>query len=65
MRSRIFAMGSRRLIVAAAGLCMTAFFHYRVEHGFGREIAHWRSLISHRRLAVSVSCASGLGGVCS
>jgi L,D-transpeptidase catalytic domain len=27
MRSRIFAMGNRRMIVAAAGLCMTAFFH--------------------------------------
>jgi hypothetical protein len=27
MRSRIFAIGSRRTIVAAAGLCMTAFFH--------------------------------------
>ena len=32
---------------------------------FRREIAHWRSLISHSRLAVFVSCASGLGGVCS
>src|SRR5438046_7478239 len=30
---------------------------------FRREIAHRRSLISHSRLAVSVSCASGLGGV--
>src|ERR1700730_5443993 len=27
MRSRIFAIGSRRTIVAAAGLCLTAFFH--------------------------------------
>jgi hypothetical protein len=26
-RSRIFAIGRRRLIVAAAGLCITAFFH--------------------------------------
>jgi hypothetical protein len=32
---------------------------------FCREIAHCRSLIPHSRLAVSVSCASGLGGVCS
>src|SRR6266480_3006288 len=29
------------------------------------ETAHWRSLISHSRPAVSVSCASGLGGLCS
>src|SRR5262249_51117067 len=27
MRSRLFAIGSRRMIVAVAGLCMTAFFH--------------------------------------
>jgi hypothetical protein len=32
---------------------------------FRREKAHCRSLISHSRLAVSESCASGLGGVCS
>src|SRR5205807_6155402 len=30
-----------------------------------REAAHCRSLISHSRSAVSVSCASGLGGLCS
>jgi hypothetical protein len=29
------------------------------------ETAHCRSLISHSRLAVSLSCASGLGGLCS
>jgi hypothetical protein len=29
------------------------------------ETAHCRSLISHSRPAVSVSCASGLGGLCS
>jgi hypothetical protein len=29
-----------------------------------RETAHCRSLISHSRPAVSVSCASGLGGFC-
>src|SRR5260370_40291885 len=28
------------------------------------ESAHFRSLISHSRLAVTVSCASGLGGLC-
>ena len=30
-----------------------------------REAAHCRSLISHSRPAVSVSCAAGLGGLCS
>src|SRR5262245_26355519 len=29
------------------------------------ETTHCRSLISHSRLAVSLSCASGLGGICS
>jgi hypothetical protein len=29
------------------------------------ETAHCRSLISHSRLAVSLSCASGLGRICS
>jgi hypothetical protein len=31
----------------------------------GDRTAHCRSLISHSRLAVSLSCASGLGGLCS
>jgi len=31
----------------------------------GDRIAHCRSLISHSRLAVSLSCASGLDGICS
>jgi hypothetical protein len=66
----VFATGARLPSLVAALLqqkCQTRVAGRVHERGseFRREIAHCRSLISHSRLAVSVSCASGLGGVCS
>src|SRR6516162_7687711 len=57
--------GKLRLVYAGRDerlLCWTS--HERAS-AFRPETVHCRSLISHSRRAVSVSCASGLGDLCS
>ena len=57
--------GKLRLVYAGWDerlLCWTS--HERAS-ALRPETVHCRSLISHSRRAVSVSCASGLGGLCS